>query len=63
MGHAIEFIETSLFTRSIHQIVTDDELRTLQNDPRPKGISFKAPAGFVRYAWLLEDKAKAAVPA
>ena len=32
MGHAIEFIETSLFTRSILQIATDDELRVLQND-------------------------------
>ena len=32
MGHAIEFIETSLFTRSIHQIATDDELRALQNE-------------------------------
>ena len=32
VGHAIEFIETSLFTRSIHQIATDDELRALQND-------------------------------
>lgn len=32
MGHAIEFIETSLFTRSIYQIATDDELRALQND-------------------------------
>lgn len=32
MGHAIEFVETSLFTRSIQQIATDDELRALQND-------------------------------
>lgn len=30
--HAIEFIETSLFTRQIKQIATDDELRVLQNE-------------------------------
>ena len=28
--HAIEFIETSLFTKQIKQIATDDELRVLQ---------------------------------
>jgi len=30
MSHAIEFIETSLFTRQIREIATDDELKTLQ---------------------------------
>ena len=30
--HAIEFIETSLFTRQIKQIATDDELRVLQQE-------------------------------
>ena len=30
--HAIEFIETSLFTRQIKQIATDEELRTLQQE-------------------------------
>jgi len=30
--HAIEFIETSLFTRQIKQIATDDELLTLQRE-------------------------------
>ncbi|WP_440590635.1 type II toxin-antitoxin system RelE/ParE family toxin [Rheinheimera fenheensis] len=30
MWHAIEFIETSLFTRQIKQIATDEELRILQ---------------------------------
>lgn len=33
MSHAIEFIETSLFTRQIKQIATDDELRLLQKEP------------------------------
>lgn len=32
MGHAIEFIETSMFTRQIKQIATDDELRRLQKE-------------------------------
>lgn len=32
MCHAIEFIETSLFTRQIKQIATDDELLTLQRE-------------------------------
>lgn len=30
MDHAIEFIETPMFTRQIKQIATDDELRELQ---------------------------------
>lgn len=32
MCHAIEFIETPLFTRQIKQIATDDELRVLQRE-------------------------------
>ncbi|MFP2507108.1 type II toxin-antitoxin system RelE/ParE family toxin [Buttiauxella gaviniae] len=30
MSHALEFIETSMFTRQIKQIATDDELKDLQ---------------------------------
>ncbi|MGY6036951.1 type II toxin-antitoxin system RelE/ParE family toxin [Aeromonas sp. AE23HZ002T15] len=30
MSHAIEFIETSIFTRQIKALATDDELRALQ---------------------------------
>ena len=30
MSHAIEFIETPMFTRQIKQIATDEELRELQ---------------------------------
>lgn len=30
MNHAIEFIETSIFTRQIKQIATDEELKDLQ---------------------------------
>jgi len=32
MSHAIEFIETSLFTRQIREIATDDELKNLQSE-------------------------------
>jgi hypothetical protein len=32
MTHAIEFIETSLFTRKIQAIATDDELKDLQSE-------------------------------
>lgn len=32
MSHAIEFIETSLFTRKIQAIATDDELKDLQSE-------------------------------
>ncbi|WP_338559808.1 type II toxin-antitoxin system RelE/ParE family toxin [Erwinia sp. E_sp_B04_7] len=32
MNHAIEFIETSIFTRQIKQIATDDELKDLQKE-------------------------------
>ncbi len=30
MSHAIEFIETSIFTKQIQEIATDDELKDLQ---------------------------------
>lgn len=32
MSHAIEFIETTMFTRRIKQIATDDELKELQKE-------------------------------
>lgn len=32
MSHANEFIETSLFTRQIRVIATDDELKDLQSE-------------------------------
>lgn len=32
MSHAIEFIETTMFTRQIKQIATDDELKELQKE-------------------------------
>ncbi|VFS38711.1 Uncharacterised protein [Enterobacter cancerogenus] len=32
MSHALEFIETSLFTRQIKSIASDDELKDLQKE-------------------------------
>lgn len=32
MDHALEFIETSMFTRQIKQIATDEELKELQKE-------------------------------
>ena len=32
MSHAIEFIETTMFTRHIKQIATDDEIKELQKE-------------------------------
>nr|WP_233149195.1 type II toxin-antitoxin system RelE/ParE family toxin [Shimwellia pseudoproteus] len=32
VSHAIEFIETTIFTRQIKQIATDDELKELQKE-------------------------------
>lgn len=32
MSHALEFIETPMFTRQIKQIATDDELKELQKE-------------------------------
>lgn len=32
MNHGLEFIETSIFTRQIKQIATDDELKNLQKE-------------------------------
>lgn len=30
MSHAVEFIETSMFTKQINELATDDELKNLQ---------------------------------
>lgn len=48
MSHAIEFIETPMFTRQIKQIATDDELKELQKaliESPEKEISSGKPAG------------------
>lgn len=32
MAHAIEFIETTFFTKQIDELATDNEIRALQNE-------------------------------
>ncbi len=32
MNHAIEFVETSIFTKQIKELATDDELKVLQTE-------------------------------
>lgn len=32
MSHAIEFVETSIFTKQIRELATDDELKELQKE-------------------------------
>ena len=48
MDHAIEFIETPMFTRQIKQIATDDELKELQKTliqfPRKDDLIQKRPS-------------------
>ncbi|CAO98284.1 type II toxin-antitoxin system RelE/ParE family toxin [Erwinia tasmaniensis] len=48
MSHAIEFIETPMFTRQIKQIATDDELKDLQKtliESPDKGDSIRQTGG------------------
>jgi hypothetical protein len=48
MSHAIEFIETSIFTKQIQEIATDDELKDLQVEliAQPeKGDIIQGPGG------------------
>ena len=48
MSHAIEFIETTMFTRQIKQIATDDELKELQKElieSPDKGDLIQNPGG------------------
>ena len=51
MSHAIEFIETSIFTKQIKAIATDDELKDLQKEliAKPdKGVLIQVHVGYVR---------------
>ncbi|HBR2905685.1 type II toxin-antitoxin system RelE/ParE family toxin [Klebsiella quasipneumoniae] len=48
MSHAIEFIETPMFTRQIKQIATDEELRELQKtliESPDKGVLIQKTGG------------------
>lgn len=61
MSHAIEFIETSIFTRQIQLIATDDELRQLQHeliaDPE-KGDLIKGTGGLRKVRMALGTRGK-----
>mgnify|MGYP000526514920 CR=1 FL=1 len=48
MSHAIEFIETPMFTRQIKQVATDEELRELQKlliESPDKGVLIRNTGG------------------
>ena len=65
MSHAIEFIETSLFTRQIKTIATDSELRDLQSElieSPNKGDLIKERVACERLGWRPVTKVKVAAP-
>ncbi len=54
MSHAIEFIETSIFTKQIREIATDDELKDLQIEligQPERAMSFKELAALEKFGW------------
>jgi len=61
LNHAIEFIETSVFTKQIKEIASDDELRVLQteliNQP-DKGDLIQGTGGFRKVRMALSGKGK-----
>lgn len=61
MSHGIKFIETSIFTRQIKQIATDEELRILQNEliGRPeKGDIIKGTGGIRKMRMAIGSQGK-----
>ncbi|WP_237388433.1 type II toxin-antitoxin system RelE/ParE family toxin [Xenorhabdus sp. Sc-CR9] len=65
MSHAIEFIETQMFTRQIKQIATDDELKELQRElieSPDKGDIIRGTGGLrkIRMAIGLQGKSSSA---
>ncbi|AIA73513.1 type II toxin-antitoxin system RelE/ParE family toxin [Vreelandella alkaliphila] len=61
MSHAIEFIETPTFTRQIHAIATDDELKELQRTliAQPdKGDLIQGTGGLRKIRMALGDQGK-----
>ena len=64
MSHAIEFIETTMFTRQIKQIATDDELKELQKElieSPDKGDLIQKTGGLRKSGWRRAIREKAAV--
>ncbi|MRS13283.1 addiction module toxin RelE [Enterobacteriaceae bacterium RIT691] len=61
MDHALEFIETPLFTRQIRQIATDDELKDLQKELiqyPTKGDVMPQTGGLRKIRMRIDDKGK-----
>ncbi|MEQ4989238.1 type II toxin-antitoxin system RelE/ParE family toxin [Proteus vulgaris] len=63
MSHAIEFIETSVFTQQIKLLATDEEIRTLQNEliGRPdKGDLIQGTGGLRKIRMAVGNQGKSA---
>ncbi|NQZ30842.1 MAG: type II toxin-antitoxin system RelE/ParE family toxin [Oceanospirillaceae bacterium] len=61
MSHAIEFIETSIFTKQIQEIATDDELKDLQIEliAQPqKGDIIQGTGGLRKIRMAVNNKGK-----
>lgn len=61
MSHAIEFVETSIFTRQIKELATDDELKDLQTEliAQPdKGDIIKGTGGLRKVRMAVGNKGK-----
>jgi hypothetical protein len=64
MSHAIEFVETSIFTKQIKELATDDELKDLQIEliAQPdKGELIRETGGLRKIRMALATKGKAGV--
>lgn len=61
MNHAIEFVETSIFTKQIKELATDDELKVLQTEliAHPeKGDIVKGTGGLRKIRMATGNKGK-----
>lgn len=61
MSHAIEFIETSMFTQQIKLLSTDKEIRTLQNEligTPDKGDIIQGTGGLRKIRMVVGNKGK-----
>ncbi|EPW4695177.1 type II toxin-antitoxin system RelE/ParE family toxin [Vibrio parahaemolyticus] len=61
MNHAIEFVETSIFTKQIKELATDDELKVLQTEliAHPeKGDIVKGTGGLRKVRMATGNKGK-----
>ncbi len=61
MSHAIEFVETTIFTRQIKELATDDELKELQKEliAKPdKGVIIQDTGGLRKIRMATGNKGK-----